>query len=267
LDLKTRRQTIRVVTYNIHRCCGMDRRVRPGRIVDVLGEIDADIIALQEVLRVDGWNRESDQARFIAEELRFNFVFGATRRLKGGRHGNAVLTRFPIQIHRNYDISAGGRHPRGCLRADIKVGRSTLHVFNVHFGTAFFEHQEQARRLFDDRIVSDDELIGSRIVLGDFNEWLPGPVSKTLRSHLECADIRRHLQRSRTYPGMLPLLHLDHIYFDRSLKLEALHLHKQRNAIIASDHLPLAADFHLERSSRSLPLQVGPPVRAPMLHG
>jgi endonuclease/exonuclease/phosphatase family metal-dependent hydrolase len=185
----------------------MDRRVRPGRIVDVLGEIDADIIALQEVLRTDGWNREFDQARF------------------------------------------------------------TLHVFNVHFGTAFFEHREQARRLFDDRIVSDDELIGSRIVLGDFNEWLPGPVSKTLRSHLECADIRRHLQRSRTYPGMLPLLHLDHIYFDRALKLEALHLHKQRNAIIASDHLPLAADFRLERSSRSLPLQVGLPVRAPMLHG
>jgi endonuclease/exonuclease/phosphatase family metal-dependent hydrolase len=249
LELKAlSHQTVRVATYNIHKCRGLDRRVRPGRIVDVLRAVDADIIALQEVLSIEGKGRDADQARFIAEELGLNFAFGETRRLHGGRYGNVILSRLPIRIQRNYDISAGGREPRGCLRTDVKFDSATLHIFNVHFGTAFFEHRAQARRLFDHRIVNHNELNGARIVLGDFNEWLRGSVSRTLRSHLEWADIRRHLQRSRTYPGVLPLLHLDHIYFDRVLSLERLHLHKGRKAMIASDHLPLVADFRFDPS-------------------
>jgi endonuclease/exonuclease/phosphatase family metal-dependent hydrolase len=227
----------------------MDRRVRPGRIVDVLSEVGADIIALQEVLSIEGRGREADQARFIAEELDCDFAFGETQRLKGGRYGNLILTRFPIHIHRNYDITMGGRQPRGCLRTDVRLDAATLHIFNVHFGTAFFEHRAQARRLFDERIINHEELSGARIVLGDFNEWLRGSVSRTLRSHLEWADIRHHLRWSRTYPGVLPLLHLDHIYFDPALRLERLHLHKGRKTIIASDHLPLVADFRIDSSN------------------
>jgi len=132
------------------------------------------------------------------------------------------------------------------LRTDIQVDAATLHVFNVHLGTAFLEHRAQARRLFDEHILNHEELSGARIVLGDFNEWLRGSVSRTLRSHLEWADIRHHLQRSRTYPGVLPLLHLDHIYFDPALTLERLQLHRKRKAVIASDHLPLVADFRIE---------------------
>src|SRR4029077_13645284 len=115
-----------------------------------------------------------------------------------------------------YDITKQGREPRGCLRTDIQFNESTLHIFNVHFGTAFSEHRQQARRLFDDNIVSHNELKGSRIVLGDFNEWLRGSVTRTLRSHLQHADMKR----SRTYPGVLPLFNLAHIYFDPALKLE-----------------------------------------------
>lgn len=245
--MKNSFKTVRIATYNVHKCRGLDRRVRPGRIVDVLNEIDADIIALQEVLSIESGKRETDQVRFISEELGFDFAFGETRRLRGGRYGNVILTRFPIRIQRNYDITALGREPRGCLRADIQLDAATLHIFNVHFGTAFFEHRAQARRLFEDRIVNPDELEGARIVLGDFNEWLRGSVTRTLRSHLEWADMRLHLRRSRTYPGMLPLLLLDHIYFDPALKLQRLHLHKRGKAIIASDHLPLVADFQIDR--------------------
>jgi endonuclease/exonuclease/phosphatase family metal-dependent hydrolase len=198
--------------------------------VDVLNAIDADIIALQEVLSVDDKSREADQARFIAEELGFNFAFGETRRLHGGRYGNVILSRLPIRIQRNYDISTGGREPRGCLRTDIKLDSTTLHIFNVHFGTAFFEHRAQARRLFDQRIVNHNELNGARIVLGDFNEWLRGSVSRTLRSHLEWADIRRHLRRSRTYPGVLPLLHLDHIVLVRLIAGQPIGIHHQRES-------------------------------------
>ena len=223
----------------------MDRRVRPGRIVDVLGEIDADVVALQEVLSIEGGKREADQVRFIAEELRYNCAFGQTRPLAGGRYGNVILSRFPIRVQRNYDISTLGREPRGCLRTDIQVDGATLHVFNVHLGTSFYEHRAQARRLFNGRIVNNDELTGPRIVLGDFNEWLRGGVSRVLQSHLKWADTHKHLGRSRTYPGVLPLFLLDHIYFDNAFTLERLHLHKRRKTLIASDHLPLVADLRL----------------------
>lgn len=212
----------------------------------MLQAIDADIVALQEVLSIEGGQREKDQLRFIVEELGFHYAFGETRKLKGGRYGNVVLSRFPIHIDRNFDITAPGCERRGCLRTDIRVNGSLLHVFNVHFGTAILEHRQQARRLFEERIVSHSDLHGSRIVMGDFNEWIRGVVGPTFKSHLEHADVRKYLKRRRTYPGVLPIFNLDHIYFDPSLKLERLQLYKGRPALIASDHLPLVADFHLE---------------------
>ena len=82
-------------------------------------------------------------------------------------------------------------------------------------------------------------------MLGDFNEWTHGLASQLLAAHLESADVRHHLRRARTYPGPLPFLHLDHIYYDKQLELQRLTLHKSRTALVASDHLPLVADFRL----------------------
>ncbi|MFB3915488.1 MAG: endonuclease/exonuclease/phosphatase family protein [Terriglobales bacterium] len=236
---------LRILTYNVHKCRGLDGRVRPARIVEVLHEVGADIIALQEVLSADG-AREQHQARFIAAELGFYFCLGENRRLNGGAYGNLLLSRFPLHRIQNHDISIGRREPRGCLRADIQFMDTTLHVFNVHLGTSFLERRHQARRLLSPAILHNRELHGARIVLGDFNEWTRGLTSQLLCAHFESADVRTHLRRSRTYPGPLPFLHLDHIYFDRALKMERLTLHRSRTALIASDHLPLVADFRLD---------------------
>ena len=235
---------IRVATYNIHKCRGLDRRVRPGRIVEVLREIDADIIALQEVLSLQGESREKDQARFISEELKMICALGGTRVHKGAMYGNVVLSRLPVLETANYDITVHGREERGCMRADIRAdGSGVLHVFNVHLGTAFVERRHQGRKLVNETILNNDTLSGARILLGDFNEWTRGLTTRLLGSHLTSADIRTHLKRSRTYPWVLPLVHLDHIYFDNSLELERMTLHKSRVALVASDHLPLVADF------------------------
>ncbi|HEY9231614.1 MAG TPA: endonuclease/exonuclease/phosphatase family protein [Blastocatellia bacterium] len=236
---------LRVVTYNVHRCRGMDRRVRPPRIVEVLGEINADVIALQEVLSIPDGRPEDDQARFIAEQLKLLHAVGGTRRLRGGIYGNVILSRWPILDTRNYDISVRGREQRGCLRADVEVEGRLLHVFNVHLGTAYLERRHQGRRLIDEAILNDKELNGPRLMLGDFNEWTRGLASRLLASHLVSADVRLHLPRSRTYPGVLPLLHLDHIYYEDSLELEAMRLFRSRLSLLASDHLPLVADFQL----------------------
>ncbi|HWP83635.1 MAG TPA: endonuclease/exonuclease/phosphatase family protein, partial [Terriglobia bacterium] len=142
---------LRVVTYNIHKCRGMDRKVQPERIVEVLHHIGADVVALQEVLSIESRHRRDDQARFIAEELRLHQAFGHTRWLHGGRYGNVVLTRFPIRVSRNYDLTARRREPRGCLRVDIQLHTTLLHVFNLHLGTGYLERRRQARRLWQER--------------------------------------------------------------------------------------------------------------------
>lgn len=237
--------SFRIATYNIHKCRGLDRRVQPARIATVLREVDADVIALQEVVSVDG-EPERDQARFIARELGLHYCMGENRRLYGGAYGNVLLSRFPLRSIRNHDITTANREQRGCLRADIDLGTATIHVFNVHLGTSFLERRQQARKLVSPDILLNPELLGSRVVLGDFNEWTRGLTSRLLCAHFQSLDIRSHLRRSRTYPGVLPFLHLDHIYYDATVTVERLTLHRSRTALIASDHLPLVADLRLD---------------------
>jgi endonuclease/exonuclease/phosphatase family metal-dependent hydrolase len=241
----------RIVTYNVHKCVGVDRRLSPARIVSVLKEIKADIIALQEVLCIQGRDSQSDQAHFIAGELGFNYCMGHNRKLREGIYGNLVLSRFPLLEYENHDISVAGREERGCLRVDVgmpkegaKEGR--LHVYNVHLGTSFIERRHQARKLISESILSDSTRPGPRVMLGDFNEWTRGLATQLLNKHFQSGDIRLHLKRSRTYPGMLPIMHLDHIYFsEEALELQYAELYRSRTALLASDHLPIFADFQL----------------------
>jgi endonuclease/exonuclease/phosphatase family metal-dependent hydrolase len=226
---------MRIVTYNVHKCRGMDGRTSVLRIAEVLEEISPDVIALQEVME--------HQAEIISAEIHMPYALGETRKHHGQRYGNVVLSRFPIQAARNYDLSVRGRERRGCLRADLMLNARTLHVFNVHLGTALMERRAQGRKLMAPELLNATEIVSPRIVLGDFNEWTRGLATRLLRSQLESADVRRHLQRSRTYPGFFPFLHLDHIYYDRELHLDRLFLHRTRKALIASDHLPLVGDF------------------------
>jgi endonuclease/exonuclease/phosphatase family metal-dependent hydrolase len=252
---------LRIATYNIHKSRGLDRRLRPQRILEVLRELDADLIALQEVVSRKGSGREEDQERYFAEELGYYSVMGENRTHEGGAYGNVLLTRFPMHSFHNYDISAAGRERRGCLRADVRLGETVLHIFNVHMGTAFFERRKQALKLLGKEILERGELAGARIVLGDFNEWSRGLASRLFATRFHSADPHRYLGRANTYPGVLPFLHLDHIYFDPSLKLNRLSLHRTRKALLASDHLPLVADFtwHAPGASRSrAPVLVGP---------
>jgi endonuclease/exonuclease/phosphatase family metal-dependent hydrolase len=239
---------VRIATYNIHKCRGLDRRVQPARIVRVLRELDADVIALQEVVSLHG-HPKYDQARFIAAELGFHSFLGENRRLYGGGYGNLLLSRFPLRTARNYDITAGNREQRGCLRVDIDLSGMPLHLFNIHLGTSFLERRQQARKLLSPEILLHSELNGMRVVLGDFNEFTHGLASRLLSTHFQSANIGSHLRRSRTYPGLLPFLHLDHIYFDGRLTLEHLMLHRSRTALIASDHLPLVADFRVDHAA------------------
>jgi endonuclease/exonuclease/phosphatase family metal-dependent hydrolase len=173
-------------------------------------------------------------------------AFGQTRQHAGRAYGNAVLSRFPLRGVLHHDLTAAGREPRGCLHAALELPHGKgLHVFNLHLGTSYRERRHQARRLMQTQILQPAERTGPRIVLGDFNEWTRGLTTRLLRAHFVAADPRERLRGARSYPGVLPLLHLDHIYFDAELRLERLTLHSNRRSLIASDHLPLVADFSL----------------------
>src|SRR5262249_10261983 len=199
------------------------------RIADVLAELDADIMALQEVL--------DHQAETIARDLNVPFVIGENRKHRGYGYGNVVLSRWPIRSMRNYDLSVRGREERGCLRADVLApGERLLHVFNVHLGTALIERRHQGRKLVAPELLNDRLIDAPRLVLGDFNEWTTGLATRLLCDHLRDA-------RCPTYPGVLPILRLDHIYYDPVLHLERLTLYRKRKALVASDHLPLVGDF------------------------
>ena len=95
---------------------------------------------------------------------------------------------------------------------DIAIGDDTLHLYNVHLGTAFLERRHQAGRL--SAIVHDRRVGMPKVVLGDFNEWMRGLATQMLSERLQSIDLRAHLRRRRTYPGVFPVLHLDHIYYE-----------------------------------------------------
>jgi endonuclease/exonuclease/phosphatase family metal-dependent hydrolase len=237
-------QRIRVATYNIHKCIGLDRRVMPGRIAEVIAEFKPDVIGLQEVLSVEGGTREQNQARLLADELGMHLAMGEVRKLYGGAYGNAVLSCFPLSGICTFDLSAPGRERRGCVRTDVHLPEGApLHMFNFHLGTAFGERRWQAKHIFETEVIRSKDIAGPRVVVGDFNEWTRGHVSVMFAAELRGADIRLHLKQTRTYPGFFPVLHLDHIYYDDDLVLEHVALHRSRKALIASDHLPLFADF------------------------
>jgi len=239
--------SLRVTTYNIHKCQGLDRRVRPKRIAEVLKEIDADVVALQEVVGMDEAAREHNQVHSIAEDLGYDFRIGENRRLRGGAYGNAILSRLPILSDRNHDLTCRRYEPRGCLEVTIKPANSetTVCLFNVHLGTGFFERRYQAHRLFE--VIGGNDVVSSaRVVLGDFNEWTRGLTTKLFSYHLNSAEPEQRLGRARTYPGVFPLLHLDHIYYNSHLKLKSIAVHRSRLALAASDHLPIVAEFTVD---------------------
>jgi endonuclease/exonuclease/phosphatase family metal-dependent hydrolase len=225
----------------------MDRRVLPQRIAEVIGETGVDIVALQEVLREE----QRDQYRMVAELAGFEFAcFGENRKHRGAEYGNALLSRFPIEKSRTYDLSIGGREPRGLLRADLRLSDGTLlHVLNVHLGTGLMERRGQARRLMHEEVLLSEEFSAPRILLGDFNEWTRGLATRMLSAHFRSAESNTGSKEPRGYPGVLPMLHLDHMYYDEALKLLTFQLHRSRKALIASDHLPLVASFEVKETS------------------
>jgi endonuclease/exonuclease/phosphatase family metal-dependent hydrolase len=219
----------------------MDGRTLSSRTADVLRSVNADVIALQEV--VGAGTRHHGHAEELGAALGMGWILAPARHLRGQLYGNMLLTRFPVRFHSQHDLSWKTCEPRTCQRVDVAIGGHTLHVFNVHLGTAYLERRHQAERLA--AIVLDRRVVGPKIVLGDFNEWMRGLATVLLSEGLTAVDLGAYLRRRRTYPGFFPILSLDHIYYQGHVEVIGIELPRTRRTLVASDHLPLVAELQI----------------------
>jgi endonuclease/exonuclease/phosphatase family metal-dependent hydrolase len=243
---------LKVVTYNIHRAIGVDRRFRPERIVRILRHYEADVVLLQEVDEGAPRSRELNLAKELAAAAGYpHFALGHNVSLRKGRYGNATLSRFPIVRERNIDLSvAQSWIRRGCQHAsvDLGAGRPPLEVFNLHLGLSARERQQQVELLSRSHEFGDMGGTTPMLVGGDFNDWrsLLRPTF-TNGFGFRCATDSKSGLRSAiaTYPSFSPQGGLDRIYYRGPLRLLAARRCRLQISRVASDHLPVIAEFEV----------------------
>ena len=241
-DASKRSRTVRVATYNIHRGRGLDGRTKLERIASVLAAIDADVVALQEVIGASPL--KPGQAAELGAALGMGWVMAPTRHLRTALFGNVVLSKFPIRHHVQHDLTWKTCEHRAVQRVDLAMDDDTLHFYNVHLGTSLLERRSQAAKCAS--FVHDRRVVGPKIVLGDFNEWARGMAKDILAERLQSIDLSKYLRRGgRSYPGIFPILHLDHIYYEGKVEVLKVSMPRDRMTLMASDHLPLVADLKI----------------------
>lgn len=245
---------IRVLTYNIHRAIGVDRRFEPERIVGILAYYGPDVALLQEVDEGAPRSRELDLAREIAGALRFSYVaVGHNVALRKGRYGNATLSRHPILRERNIDLTVGRRKPRGCQHTAIELhgphgGRHRLDVFNLHLGLSAREREHQVGLLVRSSEFAALPAELPCLVGGDFNDWMSRlqPIFTEALAFRSATERQRGADRAiATYPSFFPRGSLDRIYYRGRIRLVSARRCRLRLSRVASDHLPIVADFEM----------------------
>jgi endonuclease/exonuclease/phosphatase family metal-dependent hydrolase len=226
---------VRVATYNVHSCIGTDGRHDPQRIADVITELDADIVALQEFTYPASIALETRSPVTLTTLDGYTCALGPTRQNVTQCFGNALFTRHPIVDVRRIDLSMKRREPRGALAATVSVGGSLVHVLAAHLGLRVGERRFQVRQILDYLDSVKNTLF---VVLGDFNDWLPG------RSVVHVLDRRLGRQpRPPSYPVSWPVVALDRVWVHPTSAVRRVFTHVTRTARLASDHFPVVADI------------------------
>lgn len=231
---------LRVATYNVHACVGTDGRHDPDRVASVVGELDADIVALQEFTYAAGVAIDTRQPVELIALDGYECALGPTRQVATRCFGNALLTRHAIIEVQRLDLSLDRREPRGALAVTVDVGGAPVHVVATHLGLRVRERRLQVQRLLSHLDSVRHSLL---VVLGDINDWVP------LRSVAHMLDRRLGTSpRLRSFPSSRPMLSLDRIWIHPAAALKETFVHRSALARRASDHLPVVADVDLDHA-------------------
>ncbi|MEQ9411771.1 MAG: endonuclease/exonuclease/phosphatase family protein [Fuerstiella sp.] len=248
---------LRVMTYNAHRCVGLDGKCRPRRIADVIADADADLIALQEIDVHRSRTGHLDQTAEIAAQLGMYHRFFPVWSGDDGQYGLAILSRYPFSPVREHILTeadlAKGREARGAMWGSIETESGPVHFLNTHLGLRTRERQRQSDELLSARWMNDLQTKEPVILAGDLNAGPKSAVMRKLTRHLRCVQLVAEDHRpQRTFASMLPLRRIDHILVSRHFHVSTVAVPRTHVSTRASDHLPVCAEVVLVPELRTL---------------
>lgn len=238
----------RILTYNVHRCVGTDRRLDVGRVAEVIARLEPDIVALQELDVGRARTGGVDQAHQIAQRLKMAFHFHPALRVEEELYGDAILTAYPERIIQTGPLPGYAPipklEPRGALWISVEIEGRPVQVMNTHLGLVPKEQQLQASCLAGPAWLQHPMRQGPTILLGDFNATGSSVVYRTLNARLEAARRLAPVKSpTSTFPSALPVLRIDHIFVSPEIVVEDVFTPFDPLTRVASDHLPLVMDF------------------------
>jgi len=231
------RSALRVVSWNVHQCVGVDGRYAPGRIARILTGLAPDVVGLQEVDTGKPPFEALHQLDYIARATGLAAVAGFNIRHPNRDYGNALLTRLPLGAVRRIDLSAPRREPRGALDVELEAPDGPLRVVVTHLGLNAKERRFQAGRI--GRALAAHDAGARTLLLGDFNEWFP---SLTRRLDAATAGFPGAFA-GPSFPSPAPFLALDRIHARPAPARSAFRVWRRWPAPVASDHLPIVLDL------------------------
>jgi len=241
----------RLLTYNVHRCVGTDRRLDVGRIVAVIAEHEPDIVCLQELDVGRARTGMVDQAQAIADGLSMSVHFNAAMRIEAEEYGDALLTLRPEKLMRKGALPTmrgiPGLEPRGAIWAAIDFDGVSLNVINTHLGLVPREQRLQAAALIGHDWLSDPRCTGPTILTGDFNATsITRPYQTIVRRLADCQRQLGLKPSIKTFPSGFPAIRIDHAFVSPEIRVTRVTAPFSPLARVASDHLPLVIDFEIE---------------------
>lgn len=225
-------------SYNIHKAVGLDRRRDPERILAILREIDADVIALQETDRRFGLRQAVLPAAAIAAHTPWQIVPLALTPEGMGWHGNALLVRKGIAVVATDRVALPTLEPRGAVCADLRIDGRVLRVVGMHLDLSGLHRRRQLRAVLAH--LEHDLREEPTVLMGDFNEW--SARSGSLREFGRAWHV---LAPGRSYPARRPLAQLDRIVISRTWEVLHTGVHHSVLSARGSDHLPVYARLRL----------------------
>jgi endonuclease/exonuclease/phosphatase family metal-dependent hydrolase len=247
--------TITVASYNVRKAIGTDRRRDPQRVLDVLHEIDADIVALQEADKRFGGRGAAVPHELIDEHGLYRPVhFGVKHRrvldrMPGGDrvdawlkiktrnigwHGNAILIKRDIGVLACTALEIPTFEPRGAVMAELLIGDEPLRVVGMHLDLSGLWRRRQIRSILEAIAARPQKM--PTILMGDTNEW-----REAAGCLLDFTPAYRIAPTGLSFHSRHPIAALDRIIVDKDLNIEAAGVHMSSAARRASDHLPIWA--------------------------